>query len=420
MHKQILFVAGLVLVLTSLMLVACGRPEQPDATPVRRVPTWTPTLRAVAVVTMATPTIPPAATTIVALATPTTQPAMAGETVLPAPLYFIDSTSGQITRLERDGDTFTLITHEPAPVLDFDLSPVDGHLVYVSDNDLIESNALGNLRHVLVAGPAAPVVDLRAGYARYGPTLTVSAPRFSPDGQQLVFGLGGIKIMATSGMTAPVTVLASDPYTPTSNTPNNGNYYLPYAFSPDGSRLLVEVRSYWEGVWWGILEQPGQINGYVQLPVCCDPVWSPQGDSVYLSNVQAAIRPPSLHRWLVASGELIAMLDQVGVAFPHVNQDGTLLAFAASGRQAPTSGLDLLALHRLDLSAGSTQLVRLRTDEYNIWNVLWARDESGVLIVERNDLSDYALFTGLLIWVPTDGSPAHPLRALGSRPHWGL
>jgi hypothetical protein len=151
------------------------------------------TSSAVQTMTPPAPTATPIATATSAVAAnqPEAVDPVAGVRLLPASLYFIDSTSGQIRRIELDGATQSQVTHESEPVLDFDVSPVDGRLVYVSGNDLIEADALGDKRRVLVEGPVVPLANRDYNLLRYGPIQTVAAPRFSPNGQQIAFGLGG-------------------------------------------------------------------------------------------------------------------------------------------------------------------------------------------------------------------------------------
>jgi hypothetical protein len=52
----------------------------------------------------------------------------------------------QIWCLARDGKTQQQITREAAAVESFDVSPVDGALVYVPHNTLIHTDALGEYR----------------------------------------------------------------------------------------------------------------------------------------------------------------------------------------------------------------------------------------------------------------------------------
>ena len=75
--------------------------------------------------------------------TPTQQPTTPA--VLPAPLYFLalSGTTPQIWRIETNGTTRSQITQEAAGVTDFDVSPRDGSLAYVSGNALITADGLG-------------------------------------------------------------------------------------------------------------------------------------------------------------------------------------------------------------------------------------------------------------------------------------
>src|SRR5262245_31419682 len=85
----------------------------------------------------------PAVTPTPALAAPTTEPthppALA---VLPAPVYYLASAgpTQQIWRVDTDGSTRTQITKESASVTDFDVSPGDGSVAYVSGNALIKAD----------------------------------------------------------------------------------------------------------------------------------------------------------------------------------------------------------------------------------------------------------------------------------------
>jgi hypothetical protein len=274
---------------------------------------------------------------------------------------------------------------------------------------------------VLVEGPVAPLVRLDYNLLRYGPIQTVAAPRFSPDGQQIAFGLGGVNLIAVASPATPVMILASDPYTPSSTLPTAGNYFLPHAWSPDGARLLVQVNGYWEGMWWAIVDPDHAASNqtYQQVPTCCFPVWDAQGKAVYLSDANGVLRPPGLDRFETASAVLQPILEGVDVDFPHMGRDGRLLVFAASG-VLPPDPLHRLTMHQIELHDTGAQLIRLRADEYNLWEVLWARDDRGAVIVERNEPPGAALFSGLLLWLPVDGGPAVNLHAYGSQPRWGV
>jgi hypothetical protein len=336
---------------------------------------------------------------------------------LPSPLYYIENTSGQIWRIDVDGANPLQITHEPAPVLAFDISPVDGQLVYVSGNKLMAADALGGTPRVIVTGPTVPLENQHYVYRQYGPSLTIAAPRFSPDGQQIAFGLGGVNLISTAQPAAPMMLLPSDPYTPTGSLMMMGGFALPYAWSPDGARLLVQVYGYWEGTWWVMIDASASGAAPTQLNACCHPVWSAQGEAIYWSEAFGVAAPPGLQRYDVASGVLSPVVELVAVAFPDVRQDG-LLAFASSG-SLTTGGFDRLAMHRIDLQSGDAQLIPLRQDDYSLWEAIWAEDGSGAAIVRRDENAAVPPFTGLLLWLPAGDGPAVNLHADGWQLRWG-
>jgi hypothetical protein len=184
MCRLFIFVTNLMVVLATLL--ACSWQDRIDVASAIPTPTGT----AIASVVQAATPVAPTATAVaqtpaVAVYDPIHVDPVAGVRIFPSPLYYIEDTSGQIWRVDVDGANPLQITHEPAPVLAFDVSPIDGHLVYVSGNSLIEADALGGNPRVILAGPTVPLANQHYGYVQYGPTQTVAAPRFSPDGQQI-------------------------------------------------------------------------------------------------------------------------------------------------------------------------------------------------------------------------------------------
>jgi hypothetical protein len=148
-------------------------------------------------------------------APPTAEPEPGGPAVLPAALYFLN-THNQIVRLAADGLTLTQITNEPQPVTDFDVSPVNGRLIYVSGNNLIESAADGSNPFVKITGetfnPDEPGASI---------TKAITSPRYSPDGSQIAFGLNGVNLIASGEATDYQVVVPSDPYPDPNNPPPN-------------------------------------------------------------------------------------------------------------------------------------------------------------------------------------------------------
>src|SRR5262245_40638673 len=99
------------------------------------------------------------ALTPVASASETPVPQAAG--LLPHTLYFLGNDKTgilQVFRFEEDGKTLRQITFEPTAVNRYDVSRVDGSVVYVANNQLLLINADGSGRRVIVdGGPFDPI-----------------------------------------------------------------------------------------------------------------------------------------------------------------------------------------------------------------------------------------------------------------------
>jgi hypothetical protein len=61
----------------------------------------------------------------------------------------------QVYRMERDGKTITRLTDEPNGVDGYDVSPVDGTVAYITDNQIVLVSADASNRRVLVDGGSA-------------------------------------------------------------------------------------------------------------------------------------------------------------------------------------------------------------------------------------------------------------------------
>lgn len=368
------------------------------------------------------------------LAAPPTAPATTAG-VLPDALYFLNA-DGQIARLEADGIQATVITHEREPITAFAVAPDGTHLAYITGNSLIESDAQGNLRRVKVKGAAIDPTDYRQQI-----TQQISGVIYTPDGQGITFGLNGINQIASGAAESAVqTLLPNDPYPAPQQpaAPDGTHFVWPVAWSPTGDQLLARSYTYDTDLFafrvW--VATTGLLPG-----LCADthaPVtWSRDGQALlcvqrfYWSDLlnQLYIRrvdpvtgaatvligngPPNTPAAPITNGVYRAIFETI---------DGDYLLFSdqQSKRRPATADL-FFAVQQYTmqrLTADGAQVTPLRTDAYHLaGDLLWAEDGSGAVISHVTQHRDEPQVAPLL-WLPSDGSPAVPLFAVGRQMQW--
>jgi dipeptidyl aminopeptidase/acylaminoacyl peptidase len=359
---------------------------------------------------------------IAATAIPTAEP-LPESAVLPAPLYFVLPPDGQLWRLEQDGTRMSAITHETAPVADYDISPADGSLAYVSGNDLIRADALGGNRVVLVNGPDT-LGDEQLN-------REVSSPRWSPDGRQVAFGLAGINLIEADGVRAPRLILQNDPVPvfdgSATEAPEPVEFYRPVAWSPEGARLLVEIRHFPHGGAWLALDPASGAEQRVLPPegfACCDATWSLDGRYIYFANEQPGMISSGLWRGEVETGAVTTLVEgfpATGVSFvrsPRQLADGNLYYFLAVVPDIQPERVPLAMVRAAPSESGLGEPETLAEPDFVIGDVLWDPAARGALVVRV--AADAALpAAGDLIWVPASGEDPVNLTSNALQPRWG-
>ncbi|NTU83079.1 MAG: hypothetical protein HGA45_27535, partial [Chloroflexales bacterium] len=237
--------------LAALLLTACDGPWVPPPGPATPTPS----------ATAQAPTPTRAGPT----ATPDTPPA---DIHLPAPLYILEA--GQIARLERDAVTRTVITAEHVsmpdvePIAEFAASP-SGMLAYI----------VGDVEKDRLVLTDAQGQGARTLYEQQGHELSDLV--FTPDGEALVLRLlnnrappdlpSGLYRLPLAGG-APALLRADDPVDDPANPSRSVSGYRPVAFSPDGSRILLEVYAlfYGEICGFGVIGADGGEVTRVSIP----------------------------------------------------------------------------------------------------------------------------------------------------------
>jgi hypothetical protein len=401
------------------LLIGCG--VSTTSGPATAQPTVAPTNAPQPTSVAATaPTTAPTVIPTPPTAAPTVEPA--SEELLPAPLYFITNSPTEpshIVRLERDGKTRTpLLDEAPAKdiltITEFDVSPVDGSLVYIvqgqNGNSLIKTGPDGQGRTVLLAD------------------LSVNTPRWSPDGQTIAVAIfqapeapsslaGGVYLIPTDGG-APRLLQANDLIADPANPSPEGRGFSPVAWSPDGKQLLLGTFSLVVDI-GGLAVKDLASGALVEIaaPDGLAPsgpiAWSPDGATIYMGMYRPGyLAPvPGLWRADAVTGEATPYI--VGepeqgkftlVRGVHPLKDGSTYAFLATTDKLPDPGVDdsvvwpKFTLTRISVDRAHAEQIGDATFENPGDNVLWAADGSGA-VIEQFDPQGITL-----LWLPADGA----------------
>lgn len=413
-HRSFFYLFSLIA--AGMLLVACGGAEPtPTATPQPAQPTFTPTTAPQApAATLATPA---------AAQTPSAPAAFA----LPAPLYYIDRASGQIMRMERDATTVTQLTNEGASITAFDVAPVSGDLVYVTNNSLVQTDARGGNRVVKLQGPS--LID--DGSPNPFPGVFVRTPRFSPDGQSIVFGVGDLYLMA-AGPTTDYQILI-----PAAVETWGTQEFWPASWSPDGQRLLVYGSAGGPPVSFLHSLADGTTLP-LQSPILERTVWGADGRALYASGASLGFiydLEPGLAHIDAASGAVTKLLRYESTApgasgtlaaAVYAGEDGRLQAYTAvftnpaSWENPPP--LPPFALHTVDTGSGAlTPLVAPPLTPEQLFSAAWAPGGAGLVYLDQAEaipVPGGTLPGGQLFWAGVGENSSRPLGVAGSAPQW--
>lgn len=369
--------------LITIAVLACALPIN-FATPEPVIPVATIVVQTMqALSTAATPVAPPAATSVpTQLASPTSAPTTTSS-VLPHSLYFLNNDKAglvQIFRIERDGKTTSQITFEPANVDTYDVSPKDGSVAYVSNNQLFLVDANGAGRRVLVDGGAINDNNRL--------TNTVGSPVWSPDGKTIAYAEGGLNFYALDG--GAITQVLKNDFDTSAGFLQVRAIYSPIKYSPDSSKLLVNI-SFSEGGTMGIYFIANNAVMKLSRPdggvFCCHISWTPDSSGVYGANPTTGIIDSGL-LYANASNGTVSVLLPGGAPdgtfnfadAPLIGPDAKLYFFFNNLPQISASGHTPLYLVKSE-SDGVTGRTQLKPDLFqNINEVLWAPDASFAVV----------------------------------------
>lgn len=361
------------------------------------------------------PTAAPAPPTPLATAMPT--PANA---VLPAPLYIVDEE--QIVRIERDGITRKQMTNEAPPATDgqaifgFDASPANGALAYIAPGPgesfvLVRTDADGGNRSVLLDNLplAAPLLS---------PNGTTIALSILEDDNAGVYPAGVYLLPITGGK--PRLLLANKPVTDPSAEDGDGRGFEAVAWSPDGTKLLVNASSLaLDFCELAIVDtvSGALVNLAAPAPdlhaACVAAAWTPDSKAVYFiaSDPGKWFTEPGIWRGDAASGAVAPVPIEPAstlLSYPLIVGDQLYVLAAPAPAENPfyppaadASDFPALSFTPVSLALTGGTIAPLRRDAHELYTARWAPDGSGAVIFESSDPSNIRL-----LWLRSDGSPA--------------
>lgn len=350
--------------------------------------------------------------------TPEPEPASG---VLPHSLYFL-GTDGtgltQVFRMERDGATQRQVTFEPSEVGNYGVSPVDGSVAYVANNQLLLVNADGSGRRILVDGG---VVDENNPFVN-----RISSPVFAPDGQTLAYGHHGLNFYALS--TGVNNRVIEDQI-----EDSGGGFlfprelYSPEKYSPDGSKLLITL-GYYEGassaIYYPSSKALVRLSGGEGALICCDQTqWSADSSSIHSGSGAIGMFNSGLWKVDAATGAVTILLSSNYdssvfnyASRPYLAPDGQLYYFFHSSDREYNQRTPLQLVR--SAPDGVTGRTVISAETFNMMNeALWSPDGSFVITADAPVESVYQGGVAAITYV--DGRPGAMLADYVLQMKWG-
>ena len=352
----------------------------------------------------------------------TPDPETPSDSLLPHTLYFLGTDAAgltQVFQLERDGKTQKQVTSEGVNVGNYGVSPVDGSVAYVVNNQLLLINADGSNRRLLVDGGS---VDENNPFLN-----NITNPVFSPNGQTLAYGYKGLNLYSLSAGTSNLVIenqiddnIGGGLLFPT-------ELYWPERYSPDGSKLLITL-GYYEGASAAIYDPASgglvRLSGAEGALICCDAMeWSADGTGVYSASPAAGMFNSGLWRVDPSSGAgttlFTSNFDSSSFLYadePYLAPDGQLYFFFAESTDELNSRTPLQLVR--SAPDGVTGRTVLRPETFELMNeALWAPDASFVVVAFANTPDTYQGGRAEIVYL--DGRPNVVLAQFAQQLKWG-
>ncbi len=335
---------------------------------------------------------------------------------LPQSLYFLSDSSGsrQVWKMEKDGISSSQITFEDGDVLEFDVSPMNGSLAYISEDHLIVESDL-------IAGGKL-ILEMENGNDSEGIALAgnnFSSPRFSPEGDLLAFTQSDLKILDLSSGESQS--LISNQYEELdSGALEASALYFPISWAPNGKSLLLAIATPEGGTLAFADIQTGEITEFQSSGiVCCQSIWSAQSDFVLVASPFLGLIDSGLWKYSLENGAEEILIASSGddatlnfSGWPFIADDGALTFFYSSTAGIPDGDVPLFMVRGEIDNFENPE--RVRDDSFIIQDVLWALDGSLAIV-----LPSIQGKPGPLLIAQSDASPLEILIDNAWMPRWG-
>lgn len=346
-------------------------------------------------------------------------------TLLPHTIYYLATDSAgllQVFWMEQDGKTRHQITSEPGNVSDYDVSPVDGSIVYIADNQLLYVQSDGLQRRVLANGGT---VDQNNPFIS-----TISDPVYSLDGRTVAYGYKGLQIYSFA--TDKSQLLLKNQI----DDAGNGVFvpkelYSPERYSPDGSKLLITL-GYYESASSAMYDPATKaltrLDGGEGAVLCCGDVeWSADSASIYAASPTVGMFNSGLWKIDAATGKVTTLIDADAgggnynlADEAYLAPDGQLYFFFATAPLSPQEGAITRSPLQLVRSApdGVTGRTVLSQQDFQLLNeALWAPDASLVVAIFAPTREVYVGGQAEVVYL--DGRPNVVLTPFAEQMKWG-
>ena len=342
--------------------------------------------------------------------------------LLPRTLYFLGTDAAglkQVFRLERDGTTQKQLTAELVDVDGFGVSPMDGSVAYVANNQLILINSDGSDRRMLVDGG---VMDENNPFVN-----AINNPVFSPNGQTLAYGYKGLNIYSLSSGVSNLVIENQIDDSTGSGFLLPRELYWPERYSPDGTKLLITL-GYYEGASAAIFDPASgglvRLTGGEGALICCDGMeWSADGSEIYSASPATGMFNSGLWKVDSSTGAVTTLFtsnfDSSSFLYadePYLAPDNQLYFFFAESTIELNSRTPLQLVRSTPDGVSGRTVLRPETFE-SMNEALWAPDASFVVVALANTPDVFQGGRAEIVYL--DGRPNVVLAPFVQQMSWG-